>query len=161
MAVSFNAAHLLLVLTCLYGQLLNDARAAPAVKVENGENQVNAEENVEDIDDDAVDPAAVRSKRQINNYSDYYYYPNGIGNTNTNTNTLGGSICPFRNYFSSLGLGLNSFYNPGNQFGYISSSTSSGSRNNRRLLRNRQPFLYNGRRGLYAPNRYYSSNRLV
>ncbi|CAB3384886.1 Hypothetical predicted protein [Cloeon dipterum] len=160
MAVSFNTAHLLLVLTCVCGQLLNDARAAPAAaKVENDENQVNAEENVEDIDDDAVDPAAVRSKRQINNYSDYYYYPNGVGNTNTNTIS---SICPFRNIFSSLGLGLNSYYNPGNQYGYVNSiSTSSGSRYNRRLLRNRQPFLYNGRRGLYAPSRYYSSNRLV
>jgi hypothetical protein len=99
--------------------------------------------------DDVVDPSEVRSKRQVDYYNNYYYDTNFNNNNNNNNNNK----CGFRRYLTGLGLGINSYYSPY----YSSSSSSSGYNNrNRRLVRNRQPFLYNGRRGLYAPSKYFS-----
>jgi len=90
--------------------------------------------------EDSIDPSEVRTKRQVDYYNNYYYDTNFNNNNNNNR-------CGFKRYLTSLGLGINSYYTP-----------YSSSRSSRRLVRNRQALLYNGRRGLYPPYRYFASS---
>ncbi|XP_059468823.1 uncharacterized protein LOC132192742 [Neocloeon triangulifer] len=92
----------------------------------------------DDFSEDVIDPTNVRTKRQVDYYGSYYY------DTNFNNNNCGSGS---NRFFNALGLGLS------NYLPYYSSRSR-----NRRLVRNRQPLLYNGRRGLYAPSRYFSSS---